>query len=249
MPPRKRKSTARRDLVAGRILDEAASLFAERGFSETSLQEVADALEISRTALYHYIGSKDELLATLVRGMAQQTAVQLEEMADDASLDPLTKLRRAALDMTTRIGSSPARFRMLLLSEGSLPEPIASQHRKARRRILDVLAEIIEQGVTAGVVRPVDPHVAAFALLGMCNWVAWWYQPERPNGQTPETIAETIAEIAVKGLQAQDPEGVAEGVNPAERALARIRQDLRALELALEPPLKPVRRRSRSSAR
>jgi AcrR family transcriptional regulator len=255
MPQKRRstKSTTRHDLVASRILDEAASLFAERGFSETSLQEVADALAISRTALYHYIGSKDELLATLSRGLAQAAAEALEEIAADRRLDPLEKLRQAALTMTTRIGGSPARFRMLLLSEGSLAEPVASEHQKARRRILQAISGIIEQGIKRGVLRPVEPHVAAFALLGMCNWVAWWYQPDRSGSQTPESIAETIAEIAIKGLQASTREPAENGVNPAGKALARIRDDLRLLETALEaePRRKPAkqpspRRRGRS---
>jgi AcrR family transcriptional regulator len=239
MPTRKRKSTTRRDLVANRILDEAASLFAERGFSETSLQEVADALEISRTALYHYIGGKDELLATLVRGMAQQSAEALE---------PLEKLRQVALSMTTRIGSSPARFRMLLLSEGSIAEPIASEHHKARRRILEAVSDIIEQGVASGDLRPVDTHVAAFALLGMCNWVAWWFQPDRPRGQTPESIAETIAEITINGLRTGEGDP-SNGTNAADRALARIRSDLNSLEVALgaKAKRKPSARRAASS--
>jgi AcrR family transcriptional regulator len=236
MPQKRRstKSTTRHDLVANRILDEAASLFAERGFSETSLQEVADALEISRTALYHYIGSKDELLATMSRGLAQAAAEDLEEIAANRRIDPLEKLRQAALTMTSRIGSSPARFRMLLLSEGSLAEPVASEHRKARLRILQALSAIIEQGIKGRMLRPVEPHVAAFALLGMCNWVAWWYQPDRPDAQTPEAIAETIAEIAIKGLQAPTVDGKENGADPTGKALSRIREDLQLLESALQ---------------
>ena len=55
--------TARRELVENEIYEQAIRLFAERGFAGTSLQDIADALGITRPALYYYVKSKDELLA------------------------------------------------------------------------------------------------------------------------------------------------------------------------------------------
>jgi AcrR family transcriptional regulator len=233
MTAQRQRSTARRELVSNRILDEAAALFAERGFSETSLQEVADALQISRTALYHYIGSKDELLATLVRGLSRDTAESLERLASDSSLKPVDKLHAAIRDMTLRMANNPARFRMLLLSEGSLGEPLASEHRDARRRTLEALASVVGEGAASGALRPVDRHVAAFALIGMCNWVAWWYRSGRIEGQTPETVADAIAEIGIEGLRASADRAVGETGDSVDHALRLLRGDLDLLELAV----------------
>src|SRR5206468_2845368 len=61
-----RMSTARRELVENELYEHATRLFAERGFAGTSLQDIADALGITRPALYYYVKSKDELLAKLV---------------------------------------------------------------------------------------------------------------------------------------------------------------------------------------
>src|SRR5213079_854717 len=58
-------TTARRELVENEIYEIAIRLFAERGFAGTSLQDIADALGITRPALYYYVKSKDELLAKL----------------------------------------------------------------------------------------------------------------------------------------------------------------------------------------
>jgi AcrR family transcriptional regulator len=242
VPPQ--RSTTRRDLISHQILEHAAALFAERGFSATSMRDVAEALEISRTALYHYIGGKDELLETLVRGITQPTAESLERLAADTEMHPTAKITEAVRDMVARVGSTPARFRLLLLSEGSLPEPLAGEHREARRRTLAALARIIDQGVVAGQLRAVESNVAAFAIFGMCNWVAWWYSPDRGTTLTPERLGDEIARIALQGLvnkeSAPEPDE-----DSGHHALRLIQEQLGVLTRALEsngvaqPPLTP----------
>jgi AcrR family transcriptional regulator len=233
MPPRLRQSNVRHELVSQEILEKAAALFAQRGFSDTSLQDVAKALGISRTALYHYIGGKDELLATLVRGLTGETAESLERIASDDTRDPVDKLRAAVRGMATRIAQNPARFRLLLMSEGSLPEPLATEHNRARRRALRAITAILRAGIQTGQLRPTDERIAAFGILGMCNWVAWWYQPGREKGADPEQIADQLATIAVAGLLTsaeRSPKGSA-GV---EHAMDLLRKDLDYLQRALQ---------------
>jgi AcrR family transcriptional regulator len=233
MAQRKPHSSTRRDMVSGRILEQAAALFAERGVSGTSLQEVADALGISRTALYHYIGGKDELLATLVSGLSGETADSFERIAKDRSLEPLEKLRGAVRDMAIRIANNPARFRLLLLSESQLTEPLASEHQKARRRALDALCAIVSEGVRAGVLRPVDARVAAFAVLGMTNWVAWWYRADREGGHTPDELADELADIGLEGLRAAADRGAPVGMDAVGHAIHLLKQDVGFLEQTL----------------
>src|SRR2546425_4678982 len=74
-------STARRELVENEIYEQAIRLFAERGFAGTSLQDIADALGITRPALYYYVRSKDELLAKLAADVAGGSAAQITEVA------------------------------------------------------------------------------------------------------------------------------------------------------------------------
>lgn len=69
--------SVRRDLVENEIYDHAARLFAERGFAGTSLQDVADAMGLTRSALYYYVKNKDELLARLVSEITEVPATAL----------------------------------------------------------------------------------------------------------------------------------------------------------------------------
>jgi AcrR family transcriptional regulator len=237
---RRRQSTTRRDLVSNQILERAAALFAERGFANTSLQEVADALEISRPALYHYIRSKDDLLAALVHGITQQTAASLGEIAADGDLDPVQKLDRAIRDMVQRIAANPARFRLLVASEEMLPAPLAEEHREARRLALQHLSDVIQSGIDAGALRRVDASIAAFAILGMCNWVAQWYSADRKGAPAPERVADELAAIGIAGLSAEG--GASASGDGVASALARLRDDIDDLERRLTRPRARARR-------
>ena len=74
---------------------------------------------------------------------------------------------------------NPERFRLLIRSEAELPEKLARVYDEGRRRVLREFISVVEEGVRAGVVRPVDARVAALGVIGLCNWVAWWHRPGR----------------------------------------------------------------------
>src|SRR5262249_11781698 len=130
----------------------------------------------------------------------RESADALERLVADESRDPVEKLADAVKDIVTRIATNPARFRLLLLSEASLPPALAQEHRRARVRVLRQLTEIIHAGIESGRLRPVDQHVAAFSILGMCNWVAWWYSADRENCPAVDDLASNLADLAVASL-------------------------------------------------
>jgi len=88
-------ATARYGLVEHEIDERAIRLFADRGFAGTSLQDIADALGITRPALYYYVKSKDELLARLAADVAGGSAAQIAELAARPDLDAAGQFRPA----------------------------------------------------------------------------------------------------------------------------------------------------------
>ncbi len=211
------------------MYEHAARLFAERGFAGTSLQDVADAMGITRPALYYYVSSKDELLAKLVTEVTEGPAAVLAEIDARPGLDPAAKLRELVRLTALRQATQPARFRLLVRSEAELPPDLSKTHERGRRVVLKAVAGIVEQGVIAGQFRPVDSRVAALAVLGMCNWVAFWFHPGRDSA---EAVADQLADMALASVQRADhrtPE--AEG---AAGALGMLRQDLDHLARILD---------------
>src|ERR1039457_5311686 len=90
---RTRTSSSRRALVMSEILEHATRLFAERGYDGTTLQDIADAIGITRPGLYNYIGSKEQLLAELVRDVSENTAHIVRAVRLRTDLSSVEKLR------------------------------------------------------------------------------------------------------------------------------------------------------------
>ncbi|MFD4768208.1 TetR/AcrR family transcriptional regulator [Streptomyces niveus] len=224
-----RRSTARRDLVTRDLLEKATRLFAEKGYENTTLQDIAAAVGVSRTALYHYVTSKEELLAMLVEQMSLGLADTLAALGERTELTAEGKLRALTDTLVRQRARSPHQFRVHDQTESVLSEPLRSRHRQARRDVLAALAGVIEEGVDKGEFKPLDPRIAAFGVLGMCNWVAWWYHPG-PDFDI-DAVARQLSQSAVDMVAAVDaPRGRADS---AKSALAAARSGLDALERLL----------------
>lgn len=225
-PPR---ANARRDLVEGRIFEEAARLFSERGFASTNLQDVADALGMTRPALYYYVRSKDDLLSRLVMETTEAPAVEIQTISDDTAMSPTSKLRAIAHAVALRRAMEPVRFKLLVRSESELPDTVAESNRVAQRATLHAFTKLIKDGVSSGEFRPVDPRVTALAVLGMCNWIAWWHHPHEATS-APE-LADVMADLAVAMVR-QPTDRLLDSPGP-EAAIALLRADIDYLETIL----------------
>lgn len=222
-------TTARRELVENEIYEHAIRLFAERGFAGTSLQDIADALGVTRPALYYYVKSKDELLAKLAADVAGGSAVQITELAGRPDLDAAGKLREIVRLTALRQATQPERFRLLIRSEAELPAELSDAYDTSRRAVLRTVTGVIEEGARAGRFRPVDARIAALGVIGMWNWVAWWFRPDRDSA---DAVADQLADMAIAALQRADHR-IPDGEGPAA-ALKMLRQDIDHLERILD---------------
>jgi AcrR family transcriptional regulator len=171
------RSGLRRTLMTSELLDTATRLFAQKGYEATTLADIAGALGISRPALYHYVNSKDDLLGMLVEQVSAGLAEVLAELAGRGDMSASQKVADVVALMVRQRAEHPDQFRILDRSEPVLPGELATRHLAAKRKILRELSELIAAGTEAGEFRRVDPRTTALTLLGMCNWVAWWFHP------------------------------------------------------------------------
>ena len=219
----------RRQLVDAEIYTVATELFSTKGYGSTSLQDIADAMGLSRPALYHYVSSKEEILAKLVEEFAESKASELNAVISNPELRAAEKLSRVVTQTVRGVAEHPQRFRLLDRCENELPQEIMTKHLVAKRAVRDAFVSVLTEGVSAGQFRSVDPSTAAFALIGMCTWVAWWFTPE---GQADvENVVRSIAGLAINMVvQPMVPGG--ETPTPVE-ALQSIRLQMEALEIRL----------------
>lgn len=224
-----KKIGVRRGLVQQEIFDQATRLFAQRGYAGTSFQDIAEAVGLTRPALYHYVKSKDDLLAKLVAEVTVVAATDIAAVAERTDLPASERLRDIVRRMVRHQGEHGERFRLLLRSEADLPESVAESYTANRRAVLRSISSVIEEGVSRGEFRPVTPHVAAFAALGTVNWVAWWYRPDAAYDL--DTICEELADLAVHGLSAE--QGRPASTTPLD-AVRSVRREIDRLADLLE---------------
>ena len=206
----------RRELVEAQIYEHAARLFAERGYAGTTPQDIADAAGVSRQGLYYYVRSKEEILQRLVSEMTTQTLSRIQAVASEP-VDASHKLRRLAYLLVIDRATNRTRFRMLDRSEAVLPSELAADYLKGRRALLRLVTELIDDGVARGLFRAENSRVSALSVLGMCNWVAWWFEPSAEHPVEP--VARQIADNAVAMLETRAAAGADPQILKAARSV------------------------------
>ncbi len=182
----------------GQIYEAAARLFCEQGFGQSSMSDVAAAVDMTKAGVYHHITSKDELLFGI---MAYGMDLFEERVFDRVReiRDPLERLRaaiRGHVLLVTR--DRPKQVTVVLNEATSVHGDFKSEINRRKRRYIRFLSETFRELIKKDMCRPIDPRVATFALLGMINWIYQWYTPE---GRISDTeLAEAYIDIFLGGL-------------------------------------------------
>jgi len=180
------------------ILRAASGLFRRKGLHAAGMRDIAAELGMAVGNLYYYFASKEALLAfcqeeTLDGLLALAARVRATGGRADAQLLALLAGHVVVLNEET-----PGSLAHLEIEE--LGERYRRPILRRRRAYEAALRSILDTGVAAGVFRPVDTHVAAFALLGAVNWTVKWFRPDGPRPAAE--IGAECAELLVRGLLA-----------------------------------------------
>jgi AcrR family transcriptional regulator len=188
----------KRNAKRARILESAVRSFAAKGFYGTSMDEIADELLLTRGSLYYYFRDKEEILA-LCHETALEAMLDVTGRVRASGLPPDQALRRLILEHA-RVMVDKFHGTALALQFDALD----ARRRNAVVAIRDAyersLRDVITEGVEQKVFRPVDPKLAAFAILGAINWMARWYRAG--GGASAAEIGEEFAGIFLRGLLA-----------------------------------------------
>jgi AcrR family transcriptional regulator len=192
------------------VLEAAVEVFNERGYDGASMEDLSRRLGIAKSAIYHHVSGKEELLRlALDRALDGWAEAAGQARALDApAIDRLEMLVRG----TVAVLEARLPYVTLLLRVRGNSE--VERAALARRRTFDrLVASLVEEAERDGDVRPdIDPKVAARLLSGLINSVAEWYRPgSRPADAVP--LADALCAIAFDGLRVRRQHG------PAARAV------------------------------
>jgi AcrR family transcriptional regulator len=197
----------RRDARRDAILRAAAGMFRERGFAETGMRDIAEAADLSAANLYHYFGSKDEIL------------YYCQDRALDRMLASLRTARREQVSSAEKVGLVIRAHlaTMLDVVEGAsahlqveaLSPPLRTKIVRKRDQYERGLRKLIDEGIARKEIVASDSAVVARAILGALNWSVTWFRPD--GQQSAAVVADHIAGFLVRGLSTNGDVGRPEG--------------------------------------
>ncbi|MEZ5347415.1 MAG: TetR/AcrR family transcriptional regulator [Pyrinomonadaceae bacterium] len=175
----------------------AAEIFFAKGYNATSLNDIADALNITKPALYYYFASKQDLLYRIITMGLDNVREEVLDPAREIT-DPEERLR-FIIRNHARL-SAGGNHAVIIISHEDNELSFQQREEMLRRRreyfdfIRDTLAELKE----AGKLRDVDLTTATFTILGMIIWLSRWYSP---NGKmSVDEVCKNVSDMALNGI-------------------------------------------------
>jgi TetR/AcrR family transcriptional regulator, cholesterol catabolism regulator len=181
------------------ILSTAKILFIQQGYHGLSMRQIAEALGVSKAALYYYFRDKEELLLAILDSFLDEmetalTGIRMEQEGARQKIYALVML----------ILSQPADQRAVIRLSSQEMAQLSLPARQAfdqayHRKFLDPIRQILQEGVQSGDLRPVDPTVATWALLGMMY--PYFYPAHSSDLLPPMEVAEQLVNIFLVGIE------------------------------------------------
>jgi AcrR family transcriptional regulator len=186
------------------ICAAALSVFAEKGFAAAKLEEIARRAGVSKGTLYLYFTGKDELFRAVVRN---SIAPNLDVVMAGAKLEaPIAVLVSGLLERFVELaegGRVGAVAKMVIGESRNFPELARVWHDEIASKALGAVAALIENGQRRGEVRPGDPRLHAFSLVGPMLMGLLWRETLQPVGGAPldlKALATQHAQTVLHGL-------------------------------------------------
>lgn len=193
----RRKARSDRGIKREAVIHAAAREFNARGFHNTSLDDIAAALEVTKPTLYYYVENKEQLLFECFRSGLDpiQEAIREACSSDQPARERLrTVLLRYAQGIASEFG-----WCMVRAEDQDLSAQMQSHVKALKSEIDQGIRRLIREGVNDGSIGDCDPKMTAFALAGALNWIAHWYRDNQP--QSAGQIAAAFVALFENGLR------------------------------------------------
>jgi len=179
------------------IFQAALSLMKSKGYANTTVRDIASAMNMEAASLYNHISSKEELLAITCFDLANQFEKGILEV-NDIYFDAKEKLRMA-IEAHTRILTSNLDASYVFIHEWKhLSADKLAEFKKRRDNYETGFIEILKLGENEGVFKEVDEKFVVITILSTLNATIEWY---KPNGAfTPKQVAQKLSDFILNGL-------------------------------------------------
>jgi AcrR family transcriptional regulator len=166
--------------MADDILSRAAALYSQRGYHAVGIRDLAEAVGLSTSTLYHYYATKQDILFAIISRFLAEFTPRLVAGLRDTSVPPRGRLVQA---VTEHVQLTVTRSEELLAGSPVLNALSAEQRARIaamRREYRDAVRDVIAEGVAAGQFHVSDPLLTAMAMLDMLDGIRSWYHLDGP---------------------------------------------------------------------
>lgn len=185
------------------VIREAGRAFGKRGYHNTSLDDVAKALRVSKGTLYNYIKDKQEILFECHKQAYEigEKAIELGQADVSNGAERLTKTLRYYIQfLIEQLGACA-----VLMEIDALRPKDRAKAVERRDGFQRQIVDIVLAGVADGSLVVANPNIVVFTFMGAANWVPRWYSPQ--GKMSGKEIAEQMTELLMSGLRIRRPEG------------------------------------------
>jgi len=174
------------------MLDRAAALYARHGFLGASIADLAIACGVSKSLLYHYFGSKEDILFEIMTDHVEQLRGVVAQVMSNAPDDPAEQLRRLTHAFLHAYVSAADRHKVLVNDLDKLPEDRRRSVIATERELIDQVGSVLAQLGPRFGTTPAERRASTMLYFGMINWTHTWYDPAGPI-DTDELARQVIA--------------------------------------------------------
>jgi AcrR family transcriptional regulator len=178
------------------VVRAAAKAFNDRGYHNTSLDDIAAALGVTKPTVYYYVTNKEQLLFECFRAGLQRIseAFRDAERSDRPARERLVRVVRGYAEAV----ASEYGWCMVRAHEHDLGPAMGKQVNALKSEIDQGIRRLLREGIADGSIADCDPKIAAFAMAGALNWIAHWYRENQP--MSAEQVAEAFSAFFENGL-------------------------------------------------
>lgn len=190
------------------ILQKAEELIARGGFHEMTMDSIAEALDVSKSGLYHYFKQKDDLLfAIRLETLTTLIAHQRERMNSGR---PYVELVQEMLQEGVKLVSdSPAKYRAIFELKMKSSTEREAEIRALEREYFHMMVATAQGAIDEGSLRPVDPRLVTQAILSVANHAQYWF---KPSGRlSHRAVADAYWDMIFTGISADERRGTTHG--------------------------------------
>lgn len=180
------------------IMDSAAAIFAKEGFPAAKMQDVAKACGATKSMLYHYFPTKDDLLFAMLQEHLQRLINALDE-ALNSKASARDRLQMMVEAYTQKSNQSRRRHMVAMNDVKFLPKAKQTPLINLQRQLTELVARLLRE-LNADLPEEVY-KLYTMMLLGMLNWTDFWYRPTGPV--KPQELCDRLSRLFLKGFLAE----------------------------------------------